>query len=121
MKFFTYQKRHIEADNKTSWSEKNHHNSLERMLCRPRWHFFIALSYFNLSFAAEVVLVTQGSYQVTYEAYTGRREQTEEIDCESGTLAEPEILLGFQAPVKHLGKRSDGSQRAVSILLKFLG
>lgn len=33
------------------------------------------------------------------------------------TFAEPEILLGFQVPVRHLDKTSDGSQRAVSILL----
>ena len=25
-------------------------------------------------------------------------------------FAEPEMLLGFQVPVKHLGKSSDGSQ-----------
>lgn len=33
-------------------------------------------------------------------------------------FAEPEILLGFQAHVRHLGKTGDGSQRAVPILLK---
>lgn len=83
MKFFTYQKRHIEADDKASWSEK-----LTTIHWKGRYIDLgdIALPYFNLSFAAEVVLVAQGSHQVSYEAYKGRREQTEETDCESGYI-----------------------------------
>lgn len=45
----------------------------------------------------------------------------EEYTVSLVTFAEPEILLSFQVSVKHLSKTRDGSQQAVSILLKSRG